>query len=111
MTINKTHEFEEGTRYVYDNFLLDRGFAQIDTGSDASYFGNWASPSERIMFTFAEGDCYTTTATTDEEFVQLIKECVEWHNEYGDGFKGIDPGLSEERKQEWIDIGLQEYLH
>lgn len=50
--------FEPGDRYRYDFDLCScaRGWAQVDTAQDASWFGTWASPAERTILNFAEGD-------------------------------------------------------
>ena len=39
-----TREFCPGDRYVYDFGLCnhEKGWAQVDTAQDASYFGKWA---------------------------------------------------------------------
>ena len=42
-----TREFCPGDRYVYDFGLCtyEKGWAQVDTAQDASYFGTWANPT------------------------------------------------------------------
>jgi hypothetical protein len=50
------------------------GWAQIDTGQDASWFGTWASPGERTILNFAEVDVTRTFCETDEEFAAALRE-------------------------------------
>jgi hypothetical protein len=52
--------FEPGDRYRYDFNLCScaRGWAQVDTAQDASWFGTWGSPTERTILNFAEGDLF-----------------------------------------------------
>jgi hypothetical protein len=47
MTIEHITEFTPSDRYVYDFVLCtyDKGWAQIDTRQDASYYGTWTNPS------------------------------------------------------------------
>lgn len=55
-----TREFT-ASRYTYDFGLcsVGNGFNQIDTESDASYYGEWANPFRLIHFSYVEGDCTT----------------------------------------------------
>ena len=110
MTITKTEEFVEADRYVYDQMLFKQNFATIDTEQDAPWYGNWACPKRRVIFTYCEGDCYTIECDTDEEFVSEIKRIIEWHKTQSK-FYGIDPGLKHEHQTNWIDMGLGDYLH
>ena len=45
-----TREFCPGDRYVYDFGLCryEKGWAQIDTAQDASFFGTWADPTRLL---------------------------------------------------------------
>ena len=47
-----TREFCPGDRYTYDFGLCtyEKGWAQVDTAKDASYFGTWASPTRLMIF-------------------------------------------------------------
>ena len=47
-----TREFVEADRYLYDHLLIPRGFAQVDTDSDASWYGTWAHPGRRVIFNY-----------------------------------------------------------
>ena len=87
------HTFEPGDRYRYDFNLRScaRGWAQVDTGQDASWFGTWASPSERTILNFAEGDVTRTVCDTDEEFATALREIDRWNREHGYGPARIGP--------------------
>ena len=110
--MRKTHEFCPSSRYNYDFGLCSssNGFAQIDTGQDASYFGTWAHPGKRIVFAYVEGDCYTTECDTVDEFVTEIRDIKKWNDESGWSF-AIDPGLNPENIKAWESIGLSDLLH
>lgn len=97
-------------RYAFDRcFTPDRGYAQIDTSQDAAYFGTWASPSERKIITYAEGDVTYQTAENDQEFAEAIRSLWEWNRERGFLF-GIDPGGSGKLVEEFKALGLGELL-
>tara|TARA_R100000458_G_C8221269_1_gene205554 strand:- start:150 stop:509 length:360 start_codon:yes stop_codon:yes gene_type:complete len=116
----KTERFGYGTcgeesaenRYVFDFDLcsVKKGWAQVDTAQDASYFGTWAHPKQFKTVSFAEGDTCIKTADTAEEFKTLIDEMVKFYIEDG-SWKGIDPGLDEKNIQAWVDLGLASLLH
>ena len=48
MAITLTHEFAPADRYLYDFKVLtiDKGWAQLDSRQDASYYGHW-NPRQR----------------------------------------------------------------
>lgn len=100
-----------------DSYVLDfgacsttRGYAQIDTGSDAAWYGNWASPAERKVVTYAEGDIIIVQAFNDEEFVAEIRRIADFHRG-ADEFKGIDCGLNDQVEQAFRSMGLGDLLH
>lgn len=99
------------SRYYYD-FRL-KGFAQIDTHEDASYYGNWANVNTLEVFTFAEVDTIHIQCDTVEEFAQEVRKLVEFHNRGRDGFYGIDPGPyhTPEVLQPWENAGLRDLIH
>uniref|UniRef100_A0A6M3LZ53 Uncharacterized protein n=1 Tax=viral metagenome TaxID=1070528 RepID=A0A6M3LZ53_9ZZZZ len=113
--MEKKHEFCPADRYRYDFGICSstNGFAQIDTWQDASYFGTWANPEKLVIFSYVEGDCYTTKCDTVKEFIDEIHAIKKWNDESGGdrGFKGIDPGLRPEAIQKWREIGLEALLH
>jgi hypothetical protein len=74
-----------GNCYWYDFDLCScaRGWAQVDTALDASWFGTWASPTKRTIFSFAEGDFTRTICDTDEEFAATLREMDRWNRAQG----------------------------
>jgi hypothetical protein len=99
-------------RYAFDNGLCsyEKGWAQIDTKQDASYYGNWCNPSSFQFFSFAEGDTTRTYCETAEEFVAEMRRLALWHAEHG-YWVGIDPGFSDLLKKRFEDLGLGDLLH
>jgi len=108
----KTYSYfvEDGDRYRYDFNICSvaKNFAQVDTREDAWYFGIWANPFTRKVVTYAEGDVTVQTAETDEQFVRALEKLEHYYQE---GFKGIDPGFSDELRAKFIDIGLEGLIH
>jgi hypothetical protein len=47
-----TRDFAPADRYLYDFKLLTsgKGWAQLDTRQDASYYGTWINPTKRQIF-------------------------------------------------------------
>ena len=114
MTVTITREHEPADRYHYDNGL-PADFAQLDTSEDASWYGNWASAKRRILFSYCEGDCTTTTCDTNEEFRAEIQKFQDFCKRVGYSFKGIDPGWAAIKnptlKEPWEAVGLSHLLH
>jgi len=108
--MKKIEYFCPGERYKYDFDLCGKGYAQLDTGQDASYFGTWAHPIKFVIFCYCEGDCTTTLCDNKEEFIAEVKKCAEWNNEQGWSF-AIDPGWHDKDGDPWRDLGLGHYLH
>ena len=100
-------------RYAFDFKLctVKRGFAQVDTRQDAWYYGTWASPRERKIVSYAEGDITIQTASTDAEFVEAIRELKRWNEEEPGRWRGIDPGFNATLKSEFAQLGLGDLLH
>jgi hypothetical protein len=112
MPIEIKRDFAPADRYLYDFRVLTyaKGWAQVDTTQDASYYGTWTNPEERKIFNYAEGDLTLTTCGTDDEYRQALAELVEWNKKYG-WWKGIDPGLSPEFRAKFVRLGLAGFLH
>ena len=106
-------EFQPADRYVYDFGLCStkNGFAQIDTGQDAHYYGTWASPKMLIIVCYCEGDVTIQTADNEKEFVREINNIKTWNNENGHSFHGIDPGFNKDLKDRFVKMGLSDLLH
>jgi hypothetical protein len=100
-------------RYYFDFVACTtaKGFAQVDTGQDASYFGTWANPFTLKTVCYAEGDLTLVKLDTPEEFVAELRECKRWNDEHGHRFLGIDPGFDEELRQRFNDLGMQDLYH
>lgn len=106
-------EFAPGDRYIYDFKLCttSKGFAQVDTSQDASYFGTWANPFKLMIVCYCEGDVTIQTADNPTEFVDEIHKIKTWNEENGMRLIGIDPGFNESLKAEFEKIGLANLLH
>jgi hypothetical protein len=76
-----SRKFVPGDRYGYDfgkcNYKL--GWAQIDTESDASYFGTWCNPSALLILNYCEGDETVTKCDTAAEFAAELERMRAWH--------------------------------
>ncbi len=111
MTVTITREFcAEAVRFDFDNQLIPAGWSQLDTESDASWFGLWAHPVHRKLISFCEGDITAQTCSDAESFRAEVERIATWHQQQG-GRLRIDPGLKPERAQQWRDAGLGHLLH
>lgn len=100
-------------RYKYDfgACSTQKGFAQVDTGQDAHYFGTWANPERLIVVCYCEGDVSIERYDSPGEFVAGILEIRRWNEEHGHGFKGIDPMMNDAIKEGFVKLGLGDLLH
>lgn len=105
--------FQPADRYLYDFKVcsMSKGWAQLDTSQDASYFGQWINPTKRQIFCYCEGDLILTKCETDAELCDQVREIKEWNTQQGHRFIGIDDGMSESLKAALVAAGLSEYLH
>lgn len=112
MTIERITEFAPADRYVYDfrACTYSKGWAQIDTRQDASYYGTWTNPTTREIFSYCEGDTTLIRCTTDAEYVSEVNKVADWNKEAG-YWKGIDPGFGEKMKAQFVALGLGDLLH
>ena len=101
-----------GDRYAFDftRCHYKKGWAQIDTRQDASYYGNWINPIAMKLVSYCEGDITVTECDDETEFVSTVRECVAWHKERG-YFIGIDGMCSEPIISAFERLGLGEFLH
>jgi len=104
--------YPDGDRYLFDFKLctFEKGYAQLDTGQDAWYYGAWANPEKLIIVSYAEGDCTTQYAKNEREFVEEIRRWAKWVNENGYGPAKIDPGLRENLIEKFESLGLGDLL-
>jgi hypothetical protein len=116
MTTTRTTRDEHGieSRYELDCGMCSssNGFAQIDSGQDASYYGIWANPYTLEVVSYAEGDLDITKLPTISAFASYIREMKTWNDSagYGRNF-GIDPGFNAKLKVAFVDAGLGDLLH
>lgn len=97
----------DGDRYEIDAMLCPGGWAQLDTDSDASWYGVWAHPKHRTVSSFCEGDITVSTADTDEEFCKEVRRIARFHQGH-DGWLRIDPMHGS--RTDWERIGLADLL-
>ena len=105
--------FQHTGRYVFDGGRCStaNGYAQVDTRQDASYFGTWASPFERTIVCYAEGDVIVQTADTDAEFVAAVRELARWNDQHGWGPLKIDALFNTRLTEAFTAMGLGDLLH
>ncbi len=110
---NVTRSFAPGDRYTYDfgKCSASKGYAQVDTGQDASYYGTWANPTTFTTVCYCEGDVTVVQLDTPAEFHMELMEVKIWNEEEGYGFRGIDPMGSTDIKEKFIALGLSELLY
>ena len=108
-----TREFWPGDRYVYDFGLCSygKGWAQVDTAQDASYFGTWANPTRLMIFSYCEGDTTLKEAESPGEFAAELREIDAWNRTHESGPVRIDPGFDLAMKAAFVALGLEEMLH
>jgi hypothetical protein len=112
MTIERITEFTPSDRYVYDfgACTYAKGWAQIDTRQDASYYGTWTNPERREIFTYCEGDTTLVRCSTDDDYKQALRDVIDWNKQAG-YWLGIDPGFKEAMKNHFVRLGFSEELH
>ena len=98
-------------RFDFDLCVCARGWAQVDTVLDASWFGTWASPAERTILNFAEGDVARTVCVNDKEFAATLREIARWSRDHGYGPARIDPGFGPALKAAFEAVGLGDMIH
>ena len=108
-----TREFAPGDRYRYDfkTCTTGKGWAQVDTSQDASYFGTWANPFELKVFNYCEGDLCLQECESVDEFVAELNSIKKWNEDNGHRFFGIDPGFNEALRGKFDEIGCGDLLH
>lgn len=108
-----THEHIDGDRYIFDWRFCnrERGFAQIDTKEDASYYGNWANPIDLKSVHYVEGDLTVYECETRQEFVQHLRDFFDSLDRMGYGPVRIDPLMDTKIIEGFKDLGLGDLLH
>ncbi len=104
---------EPGDRYRFDFDLWScaRGWAQVDTAQNASWFGTWASPAERSILNFAQGEVTRSVCETDEEFVAALRQIDRWNRHHGYGPARIDLGIDPALKAAFEAVVLGDMLY
>ena len=112
MKTERTHR-SDIERYHFDlgKCSVANGFAQVDTGQDASYFGTWANPTTCVIVQFTEGDIAIMSDMTPDEFAAELREMKRWTDELGSGFKGIDGAMNDDLISKFAEVGLADLLH
>jgi len=115
MTIKRQTFFESIDRYAFDFDMCkpSKGFAQLDTSEDASYFGNWVNFREYKIVSYCEGDITIETCENVQEFKELLKKTVDFYKYNQENFKGIDLMDDENIKKDFNKLGLDQnyYLY
>ncbi len=112
MKITRQHLEPHGDRYRFDFGAchVSKGYAQIDTTQDASYFGQWANPMALKVVKFQEGDLEVQECETPEEFAKTLEKLHEWTSGLG-YWLGIDTLLNSEVEQAFRRLGLARLFH
>ena len=71
----------DGSRYIFDNSLLDIGFKQYDTDQDAWYFGTWVHLAEYITVSYAEGDICIIKYRNKDVFKKELQRMADFYGE------------------------------
>jgi len=109
MTYTETKTFQDNLdRYYFDSTL--KGFCQLDTKQDASWFGNWLDPIKQKIATYAEGDICFATETDPAAYAKRVRTICDWYKKNGE-FIGIDPMGNEPAKEAFKSLGLADLLH
>jgi hypothetical protein len=111
--MKRTTGFEPmGDRYGFDfkRCTPDKGWAQLDSRQDASYYGQWVNPLTLEFASYCEGDRTHIQYESEAEFIAGIRETCEWNKERG-YFIGIDGMCRPEIIAAFERMGLHEYLH
>ena len=115
MTIKKETFFESIDRYAFDFDMCkpSKGYAQLDTSEDASYFGNWVNFRDYKIVSYCEGDVTIESCDNKEEFKRLLKKTVDFYKFKAENFKGIDLLCNETIKEDFKKLELDKnyYLY
>ena len=117
MKTTRSHDADpagDRNRYYYDfgPCHFSKGWAQLDTAQDASYFGNWINPITLRAFSYCEGDLTTVECESEAEFVEHVREAMRFYRvERGETGAAIDGMCSERIIEALKRMGLGEFLH
>lgn len=101
----------EGDTGLFDVGMCsrDKGWVRCETRKDASYYGIWANPTERAVFSYVEGDTRYRKAESIDEFQSMMRLEKTWHVEHG-GYWLIDVELHPKIRQAFVEQGLSDVL-
>lgn len=101
-----------GDRYAFDFRMCTaaKGWAQLDTRQDASYYGQWINPTTREYCSYVEGDLCHIQYESDAEMVTELRKTIQWHQER-EYFLGIDGMCNAGIIDAFTRLGLAEFLH
>lgn len=102
-----------GSRYMFDFDLCHykKGWSQVDTEQDCSYYGTWANIDMLTIISYIEGDIITQKADSLDEFAQELRKIEKWNIDSGYRFIGIDTFCNNEITKQYKAIGLATMLH
>lgn len=111
--MKKVQTFEPSDRYYFDfeECTVSRGFAQVDTAQDASYFGNWVNPLQLEYVGYCEGDVTRIKFDTPQEFCKFMREFSEWETKHNGKPAKIDGMCSAKLITAFKNLGLAGMLH
>ena len=105
-TRRRVEEYGRG-RYDWTLTAAD-GWAQLDTGQDAPWYGAWAHAGSRTVVVYAEGDETKTVCRDGEAFADEVRRFAAFH---GTDWRGVDTGMNEETRRRFQELGLGALLH
>jgi hypothetical protein len=99
-------------RYAFDfkTCVPSKGWAQLDTDQDASYYGNWVNPITFELVSYCEGDITRTKCANEEEFKRELRATIQWHAERDYNPK-IDGMMNETIIKAFKRLGFENCLH
>ena len=111
MNIRRSTNYIDGERYRFDfgECSAAHGFAQLDTESDAWYYGAWANPHTLQLVTYTEGDITHQTTEDPADFIAAVRDFAAFGGP--DHFKGIDPMGGAGIAEAFRALGLGDLLH
>lgn len=108
MQITRTFE-NDVDRYTFDyvRCTYKKGWAQVDTREDASYFGTWCNPITFEIIQYAEGDVTHIKCEDAIEFANEVDDlCAFFTAKIDAGF-----GLSHDFEAIFCKLGMKHLLH
>ena len=111
--MKRTHTLNpliERYHFDFNECTPAKGWAQIDTGQDASYFGAWTNPATLQIVQFTEGDITRTQCVNQAQYCAELRSMKSWNDQQGWGMK-IDGMCRVEIVEQFRALGLADLLH